>query len=194
MQLHLRMHLKDADGTEFKTDLFASPMYQAPSFTSESMAPLIAGKATFVSLRIAGQPTGQKKRNWSGKQTEGERLVVIDAISGLKYSKTLIKAETGEALALKLNNNDAMPHNLVIVAKESAQKVGYASFKMLSDPKAGEKNYAPDLSEVLHVIPVINPGETHTLHFRTPETSGDYPFICTFPGHWMEMQGILKVE
>ena len=140
------------------------------------------------------RPLNRKKQNWSGQQTEGERLVVIDAISGLKYSKTLIKAKTGEALALKLNNNDAMPHNLVIVAKESAQKVGDASFKMLSDPKAGEKNYAPDLSEVLHVIPVINPGETHTLHFRTPETPGDYPFICTFPGHWMAMQGILKVE
>ena len=169
-------------------------MYPDTPFTAKSLAPPISGKATFVSLRIAGQPTGQKKRKWSGKQTEGERLVVIDAISGLKYSKTLIKAKTGEALALKLNNNDAMPHNLVIVAKESAQKVGDASFKMLSDPKAGEKNYAPDLSEVLHVIPVINPGETHTLHFRTPETPGDYPFICTFPGHWMAMQGILKVE
>ena len=69
-----------------------------------------------------------KEKNWSGQQTEGERLVVIDAISGLKYSKTLIKAKTGEALALKLNN-DAMPHNLVIVAKESAKKVGDASFK-----------------------------------------------------------------
>lgn len=194
MQLHLRMHLKDADGTEFKTDLFASPMYPDTPFTAKSLAPPISGKATFVSLRIAGQPTVQKKRKWSGKQTEGERLVVINAISGLKYSKTLIKAKTGEALALKLNNNDAMPHNLVIVDKESAQKVGDASFKMLIDPKAGEKNYAPDLSEVLHVIPVINPGETHTLHLRAPQSPGDYPFICTFPGHWMAMQGILQIS
>ena len=36
-----------------------------------------------------------------------------------------------------------MPHNLVIVAKESAQKVGDASFKMLSDPKAGGKTTHP---------------------------------------------------
>ena len=27
MQLHIRMHLQDADGTEFKTDLFCSPMF-----------------------------------------------------------------------------------------------------------------------------------------------------------------------
>ena len=106
----------------------------------------------------------------------------------------MINAKAGEALAIKLSNQDAMPHNLVIVEKGSAQKVGDASFKMLIDPKAGEKNYAPNLPEVLHVIPVINPGEVHTLHLRAPQSPGDYPFICTFPGHWMAMQGILKVE
>ena len=194
MQLHLRMHLKDADGTEFKTDLFASPMYPDAPFNSKSMAPTIPGKATFVSLRVAGQPTNQIKKNWSGLQLEGERLVEINAVSGLKYSKTMINAKAGEALAIKLSNQDAMPHNLVIVEKESAQKVGDASFKMLIDPKAGEKNYAPNLPEVLYVIPVINPGEAHTLHLRAPQSPGDYPFICTFPGHWMAMQGILKVE
>ncbi|MCB1209408.1 MAG: hypothetical protein KDK97_08785 [Verrucomicrobiales bacterium] len=23
---------------------------------------------------------------------------------------------------------------------------------------------------------------------------GDYPYLCTFPGHWMVMNGVLKVE
>ena len=73
-------------------------------------------------------------------------------------------------------------------------KVGEASFKMLNDPKAGDKNYVPDLPEVLHVIPVINPKKQHTLHFRAPSTPGDYPYICTFPGHWQAMQGILRVK
>ena len=75
---------------------------------------------------------------------------MINAISGLKYDKTLIEAKANEPLVLTLKNVDAMPHNLVIVAPGSARKVGDASFKMLSDPKAGEKNYAPDLNEVLH--------------------------------------------
>jgi len=64
----------------------------------------------------------------------------------------------------------------------------------LNDPKAGEKSYVPDLAEVLQFIPIVNPGKTHTLHFRAPETPGDYPYICTFPGHWMAMQGILRVQ
>jgi len=27
-----------------------------------------------------------------------------------------------------------------------------------------------------------------------PKEPGDYPYICTFPGHWMAMQGILRVK
>ena len=38
-----------------------------------------------------------------------------------------------------------MPHNLVIVKPGAVQTVGNASFKMLNDPKAGEKSYVPDL-------------------------------------------------
>jgi azurin len=26
-----------------------------------------------------------------------------------------------------------------------------------------------------------------------PDQAGDYPFVCTFPGHWRLMTGIMKV-
>ena len=87
-----------------------------------------------------------------------------------------------------------MPHNLVLVKPGGAQTVGDASFKMLNDPKAGEKNYVPDLDEVIAFLPVINPDTEHILHFRAPKEPGEYPYICTFPGHWMAMRGVLKVK
>jgi len=27
-----------------------------------------------------------------------------------------------------------------------------------------------------------------------PEITGDYPFVCTFPGHWQTMNGVMTVE
>jgi len=193
MQLHIRMHLQDADGTEFKTDLFCSPMFPDKPYSLKGLAKPRKDKLSFVSLRVANQDS-KKKPDYTGDTIEGEREIRIETISGLKYSNTLLEAKPNEALALKLKNVDAMPHNLVIIEPGSTQKVGEASFKMISDPKAGEKNYAPDLNEVLHIIPVIEPGKIHTLHFRAPKKPGDYPFICTFPGHWMAMQGILRVN
>ena len=36
-------------------------------------------------------------------------------------------------------------------------------------------------------------GGEHTLHFTAPEEPGDHHFGCTFPGHWMTMNGIFRV-
>ena len=32
-----------------------------------------------------------------------------------------------------------------------------------------------------------------TLTFKVPDVAGDYPYVCTFPGHWSMMNGIMKV-
>ena len=37
MQLHIRMHLKDLDGTKFKTDLFCSPMFPDKPFVMKGL-------------------------------------------------------------------------------------------------------------------------------------------------------------
>jgi azurin len=34
---------------------------------------------------------------------------------------------------------------------------------------------------------------SHTLRFFAPDEPGDYPYICTFPGHWRVMKGVMKV-
>jgi uncharacterized protein len=39
----------------------------------------------------------------------------------------------------------------------------------------------------------VNPGERFDLLFRAPTTPGRYPYVCTFPGHWRIMQGVLIV-
>ncbi len=194
MQLHLRMHLKAADGHEFKTDLFASPMYPSQHFTSNGLAEPRNDKLTTVALRVANEAEETESPNTSGEFLEGAREILVDAVAGLQYAQKLIEVEAGEALAWKLRNTDVMPHNLVLVAPESARTVGMESFKMMSDPSAGQKNYVPDLPQVIAHIPVINPTKEHTLYLRAPKTPGDYPYICTFPGHWMAMRGILRVR
>lgn len=194
MQHHIRMHLVAEDGKKFKTDLFSSPMYLGDHFAGEGLAKPNTSKPTAIALRVARSENEVIGNTESGEVTEGERAVVVDSIGGLQYAQKEILAKPGEAIALKLRNTDVMPHNLVIVKAGAAKTVGEASFKMLNDPEAGKKHYVPDLPDVLHHIPVINPGTEHILHFRAPSEPGDYPYICTFPGHWMAMNGILRVK
>ena len=65
---------------------------------------------------------------------------------------------------------------------------------MLNNPKASELNYAPKMPEVRWVIPVIDPDQEESIYFYAPRRKGDYPYMCTFPGHWQAMQGVLRVE
>ncbi|HZB14921.1 MAG TPA: plastocyanin/azurin family copper-binding protein, partial [Chryseolinea sp.] len=53
--------------------------------------------------------------------------------------------------------------------------------------------YVPTISEVLFSTKLVNPQETVKLNFIAPATAGDYPFVCTFPGHWSIMNGTMKV-
>jgi azurin len=49
------------------------------------------------------------------------------------------------------------------------------------------------MPEVLQATPLINPEGKYTLKFRVPMVTGSYPYICTFPGHWRIMKGVMKV-
>ncbi|MCG8577683.1 MAG: plastocyanin/azurin family copper-binding protein, partial [Flavobacteriales bacterium] len=182
MQLHLRMHLQAADGKAFKTDLFASPMFPGPHFDAPGLEPARRGKPDAIALRVTAPEKATDQASQSGTPQTNERVVVVDAIGGLQYAQKELEVRRGEAIALTLRNTDVMPHNLVLVRPESAQRVGEASFRMLSDPQAGKKHYVPALPDVLAYVPIVNPGKSHTLHWRAPNEPGRYPYICTFPG------------
>ena len=73
------------------------------------------------------------------------------------------------------------------------EKVGAAADKLAQDPNGAKMNYIPKMPEVLLSTPLLNPGGKYTVTFKIPATPGDYPYICTFPGHWRIMNGILRV-
>ena len=40
----------------------------------------------------------------------------------------------------------------------------------------------------------MNQNEIARLRLSAPSNPGDYPFVCTFPGHWRTMNGVMHVE
>jgi uncharacterized protein len=111
----------------------------------------------------------------------------------MQYDKKLITVKAGQKVVINLENPDGMQHNLLIIKPGSLQKVGKAADELLSNPKAAEMQYVPKIPEVLHSTKLVNTGETVTLEFTVPDQPGDYPYVCTFPGHWRGMNGILRV-
>lgn len=194
MQTHIRMHLKAKDGHSFKTDIFPTIIHLGPAYPFDGAQPVVKDKNRQFVLKGNHQVT-ESKDTVSGKVDAHARKVIIQTIPGLKYHITEFKAKAGESLALVLENKDSMPHNLLIVKPGTYKKVGTEAFKMLNDPNALKKHYVPDnKSDVLMFTYVIEPKRKHTTYFTAPEKPGTYPFMCTFPGHWQIMKGVMIVE
>jgi len=71
--------------------------------------------------------------------------------------------------------------------------VGALADAMAATPDAAERSYVPPTPDVMWFTKLVDPGKSFTIEFTAPRQTGDYPYICTFPGHWRIMQGTMKV-
>ena len=120
--------------------------------------------------------------------------MLVNAGPNLSFAPRELKAAPGENLALTFHNPDGVPHNLALLAPGSLQRVGGLANRLISDPDAAARHYIPETGDVMVYTDVVNPGEKFTIYFKAPATKGNYPFVCTFPGHWMVMNGTLLVQ
>jgi len=112
----------------------------------------------------------------------------------MKYDLNAFTVSPGQTVQIILENTDAIEHNLVVTRPGMRKKVGKAGDAMMKDEKGTEKNYVPSLPEVMFATPFVNPGQSFTLTFKAPAKAGDYPYVCTFPGHWTLMNGVMHVK
>jgi azurin len=56
------------------------------------------------------------------------------------------------------------------------------------------RHYIPRTDDVLAYVDIVDPGRDFIIFFRAPAQKGRYPYLCTFPGHWMVMNGVMTVE
>lgn len=58
---------------------------------------------------------------------------------------------------------------------------------------ASVKPFVPNSPLVLHATNLLKEGETARLGFTAPKEPGEYIYVCTFPGHWVRMYGVMLV-
>jgi putative heme-binding domain-containing protein len=128
------------------------------------------------------------------RRIKGARSITIETGSNLSYKTRSFKVKAGESIALTLSNPDVVPHNLAIVKPGTLERVGRMANRLISDPDAAIRHYIPQTSDVLVYTDVVLSKEKFTIQFKAPETPGRYPYLCTFPGHWLIMNGEMIVE
>lgn len=127
------------------------------------------------------------------------KLVKISCIpERMLFTVRQFTATTGQPIKLVFANPDATDHNLVIVKPGALEEVGMAANEMAKDPKNANSDFIPaeKKSLILHASPMIGPmrkTRIHVLRFTAPTAPGIYPYVCTFPGHWVVMKGEIVV-
>ena len=124
---------------------------------------------------------------------ESAQRLQIGMLAGMRFNKSTLTVNAGAKVALEVLNDDPtkMMHNWALVKKGSLNKVLQAALTL--GPKAIELNFVPDISEVLASTPQVAPDRKYTLYFTAPTEPGQYPYVCTYPGHGQLMRGILNV-
>ena len=190
-QLHLRV---SPDAGE-PVDLFATIHKLAAPFTGfpgykPSPKTIAAHPMLADMVALQHRPTPNPWR----RGLSGARTITIEAGKNLSYSVRSFKVRAGEPIKLTFVNPDSVPHNWALIKPGSLARVGDLVNKIIAEPDAASRHYIPRTSDVLVYTDIVVPQDQFTISFRAPSAPGRYPFLCTFPGHWMVMNGEMIVE
>ena len=162
---------------------------------ADQNSPAFLGTLRLVRSLVAGLPAKNRPPLLARLESIGTLEIRLTAVEAkMAFDQTKLVVPAGKSVSLLFDNPDLMPHNVVIVKPGSAERVGEASDAMARLPDGFERNFVPDSPDVLFYTPLVQPGKSHRLTFKAPAEPGAYPFLCSFPGHWRVMQGVLTVQ
>lgn len=128
---------------------------------------------------------------------QAPRTIEIVATDEMKWDVSKITAKPGELIRIKLTSKGVIPkvamaHNFVLLKKET-------NVQKFVDAGASARQtdfIAPALkAQVIAASKLAGPGETVYVNFKVPAVAGNYPYLCTFSGHYQAgMKGTLIVK
>ncbi len=161
---------------------------------------LVSGSILIIGGIKAAKPTSAVVTTVAPSASSGD-VAVINIKPGIanpmSYDITSFSVKPGQKVKLTFANESATPlqHNLVLCKAGTKDSIIALANGMMTDmAKWMGKGFIPESPDVLQHTKLLNIKESETLEFTAPAEKGDYPYLCTFPGHAMIMNGLMKVE
>lgn len=120
-------------------------------------------------------------------------LEISSAGDDSKFDKEALEAKAGSKISVKFTNKakaeTSKQFNWVLVKPGMQLRVvndGLTEGESSGYVKPGDTN-------VIIATKLLKPGESETVTFDAPEP-GTYPYVCTFPGFYTRMRGVLTIK
>tara|TARA_R110002049_G_scaffold27321_2_gene94327 strand:+ start:592822 stop:596742 length:3921 start_codon:yes stop_codon:yes gene_type:complete len=132
------------------------------------------------------------------RQDDLKQVKIACVPERMLFSVKSFTVSPGQPVKIVFTNPDATDHNLVIVKPGALAEVGMAANEMAKDPTNAKSDFIPREKRglILHASKMIGPTRAslvQVLRFEAPTEPGVYPYVCTFPGHWVVMNGVMVV-
>ena len=106
------------------------------------------------------------------RQVSVDVVIVKTVREQLRFDTTRIVVAAGKQTEIIFENDDVMPHNLLVVDNGSRQPIGMKALTMSPLPDKEGRLYIPDDKEFKKVIhfatKMLEPGQTERLQFKAP--------------------------
>jgi len=117
---------------------------------------------------------------------------IATVVEKMQYDIKELTVKAGKKIKLTFANPDFMPHNIVLTQPGKRDTVAMAA--MTLGAKGFELGFVPPSPDIIWSTKLLDHKQEQVVEFTAPEKPGDYPYVCTFPGHHILMRGMLKVR
>ena len=141
---------------------------------------------------IEEKPTEKKKSGILSDTKDLTTIRIATIVEKMKYDTPELTVKAGKKIKLTFANPDLMPHNIVLVNPGKLEAIATAAIALGAE--GFNVGFIPKSSDIIWASKLIDHGKEQVIEFTAPTKPGDYPYVCTFPGHHLLMRGVLHVK
>ncbi len=124
-------------------------------------------------------------------------VIEFTANDSMKFNLTRFEVKAGQEVTISLTNMGNMPkaamaHNWILLQK-SADPKAFADAAVM----AAATDYIPAAlaGQIIAHTKMLGPKQSEEVKFMAPSEPGEYPFLCSFPAHFLSgMKGVMVVK
>ena len=141
---------------------------------------------------VQKKPTETKKSGVLSDTPELTTIRIGTIVEQMKYDTSMVTVKAGKKIKLIFDNPDYLPHNIVLVKPGKLESVATAAIALGAE--GFNMHFVPKTDDVIWSTKLIDHGKLEIINFTAPKKPGDYPYVCTFPGHHILMRGVIHVK
>jgi len=123
--------------------------------------------------------------------------IELTANDSMKFNQTRFEVSAGQDVKVTMTNLGTMPkvamgHNFILLKKGTDLKAFTDAAIM-----AAATDYIPAAlaDQIIAHTKLLGPKQSDEVNFKAPTEPGEYPFICSFPAHFLSgMKGVMVVK